>query len=276
MDSVALSPDHYQFLRLYPGLKHCEVQRSAWTWTSPESHFKDLTDSVTALSKRLQRVLDLGEDPKPSVSRSQSKVQSLLQHVQLSSREDFLKYSTEILLDPNTAHTELALSDGERRVTYQGISFIYPEHSDRFSDWRQVLSRQALTGRCYVEVEWSSKEQLSVSLSYSQIQRKGRSIKNLFGHNDHSWALYCDQNKYSYWFNGEETKVCGPVTRRIGVYLDHGAGAVTFYSVKDQSMNLLHRVQTSFSQPLLLGFGLFGVFTGATAALPTLGGELRA
>ncbi|KAK7921969.1 hypothetical protein WMY93_008871 [Mugilogobius chulae] len=164
---------------------------------------------------------------------SQSKVQILLQQLQPSSRQDFLRYSTEIHLDPHTAHTELALTDktAERLI-------------------RASASLPRAPG------------------SIHQIQRKGPSSKNLFGHNDHSWALYCDYNKYSFLFNGSKTQVRGPVGGRIGVYLDHGAGALAFYNVTDQTMSLLHRVQTNFSQPLHLGLGFYGQFTGATASLP--------
>ncbi|XP_061578742.1 tripartite motif-containing protein 16-like [Cololabis saira] len=51
---------------------------------------------------------------------------------------------------------------------------------------------------------------------------------------------------------------------RIGVYLDHRAGVLSFYSVSE-TMTLLHRVQTTFTQPLYAGVGfsypLLGLFT---------------
>uniref|UniRef100_A0A0E9U4H4 B30.2/SPRY domain-containing protein n=1 Tax=Anguilla anguilla TaxID=7936 RepID=A0A0E9U4H4_ANGAN len=49
--------------------------------------------------------------------------------------------------------------------------------------------------------------------------------------------------------NNESTDIPGPPLR-IGVYLDHGAGTLSFYSVSD-TMTLLHRVQTTFTQPPL-------------------------
>ncbi|KAL0978831.1 hypothetical protein UPYG_G00176270 [Umbra pygmaea] len=42
----------------------------------------------------------------------------------------------------------------------------------------------------------------------------------------------------------------------VGVYLDHRAGTLSFYSVSD-TMTLIHRVQTIFTQPLYPGFNVF-------------------
>ncbi|KAF3688469.1 hypothetical protein EXN66_Car004141 [Channa argus] len=44
-----------------------------------------------------------------------------------------------------------------------------------------------------------------------------------------------------------ETPVSGPLSSRLGVYLDHRAGIVSFYSVSET------RVQTTFTQPLHAG-----------------------
>ncbi len=41
--------------------------------------------------------------------------------------------------------------------------------------------------------------------------------------------------------------------RRIGVFVDHGAGTLSFYSVSD-TMSLIHTVQTTFTQTLYPGF----------------------
>ncbi|TNN47689.1 E3 ubiquitin/ISG15 ligase TRIM25 [Liparis tanakae] len=46
-----------------------------------------------------------------------------------------------------------------------------------------------------------------------------------------------------------------PRSSRLGVYLDHRAGILSFYSVSD-TMTLLHRVQTTFTQPLYAGLRL--------------------
>ncbi len=45
------------------------------------------------------------------------------------------------------------------------------------------------------------------------------------------------------------------IIRRIGVFVDHGAGTLSFYSVSD-TMSLIHTVQTTFTQTLYPGFSV--------------------
>ncbi|MEQ2202152.1 hypothetical protein XENOCAPTIV_025523 [Xenoophorus captivus] len=130
----------------------------------------------------------------------------------------------------------------------------YPDHPDRFTGWPQVLSRESLTGRCYWEVEWRGR--VGVAVSYKNISRAGSSNDCLFGFNDNSWSLYCYTDSYTFYHNNIKTPVSGPVSSRLGVYLDHRADILSFYSVS-RTVTLLHRVQTTFTQPLHAGIWLY-------------------
>ncbi|KAJ8355355.1 hypothetical protein AAFF_G00062490, partial [Aldrovandia affinis] len=172
-------------------------------------------------------------------------------------REDFLQYSCQLTLDPNTANRGLLLSEGNREVTCVRLEQSYPDHPERFDGWPQVLCREGLSGRSYWEAEWSRGELgwVGIAVSYKEISRKGRGNDCGLGWNDKSWSLICSPHSCSFWHNKEETKLPRPPSSRIGVYLDHGAGTLSFYSVSD-TMTLLHRVQTTFTQPLYPGFGV--------------------
>ncbi|XDV14039.1 hypothetical protein PO909_002270, partial [Leuciscus waleckii] len=61
------------------------------------------------------------------------------------------RYAVDLTLDPNTAHTDLALSEENRKVTRVSESQSYPDHPERFEKWSQVLCGESLTGRCYWE-----------------------------------------------------------------------------------------------------------------------------
>ncbi|XP_020797729.1 tripartite motif-containing protein 16-like [Boleophthalmus pectinirostris] len=189
-----------------------------------------------------------------------SPVQVLMAPDEPSTRDDFLQYSTEITLDPNTAHTKLSLCDGNRRATLKSNDQRYPDHPDRFSVC-QVLSRESLTGRHYWEVELSGGWWARVAVSYRDIQRKGFSKECLFGYNDKSWALDCNSNNCSFLFNSVQSQVSDrftdPLRSRIGVYLDHSAGVLKFYSISGSTMSLVHRVQTRFTQPLYAGLWIY-------------------
>ncbi|XP_034534260.1 E3 ubiquitin-protein ligase TRIM41-like [Notolabrus celidotus] len=179
-------------------------------------------------------------------------------------RAEFLKYSRDITLDPNTVNTLLLLSDGNRRATVMDQHQSYSSHPDRFTDYLHVLSGEGLTGRCYWEVEWRGVAGASVAVAYKNISRAGTSNECLFGHNDKSWALDCDDNRYEFSYNTLQTPVSGPQSCRVGVYLDHSAGTLSYYSVSE-TMTLLHRVQTTFTQPLHAGLYLYYFSVGDTA-----------
>ncbi|XP_034082772.1 NLR family CARD domain-containing protein 3-like isoform X4 [Gymnodraco acuticeps] len=65
------------------------------------------------------------------------------------------KYACELELDTNTVNRYLKLSEDNRTVTHVEKEQPYPDHPERFRYWLQLMCREALTGRCYWEVEWS-------------------------------------------------------------------------------------------------------------------------
>ncbi|KAJ8373267.1 hypothetical protein AAFF_G00266780, partial [Aldrovandia affinis] len=74
-----------------------------------------------------------------------------------TTKEDFLKYSCQLTLDPNTAHRRLRLSEGNREVTWVRQDQSYPDHPERFDGWPQVLCREGLSGCSYWEAECRGK-----------------------------------------------------------------------------------------------------------------------
>ncbi|KAJ8377589.1 hypothetical protein AAFF_G00256070 [Aldrovandia affinis] len=170
-------------------------------------------------------------------------------------REDFLKYSCPLTLDPNTAHRELRLSEGNRKVTWVEQIHSYPDHPERFKCKPQVLCREGLSGRCYWEVEWSGRG-VDIAVSYKEINRKGGGADCVLGYNDKSWSLDCCPTSCSFWHNDEDTKLPALPSPRIGVYLDHGAGTLSFYNISD-TMTHLHSVRTTFDKLLYPGFWIY-------------------
>ncbi len=162
-------------------------------------------------------------------------------------------------------HKYLCLSENNRVITYTDTVQSYPGHPDRFDYYHQVLCRESVSGRCYWELEWSGNRGVFISVSYKSISRKGRGNECVFGNNDQSWSLFCSPSSYSFRHNNIQTALSVKSTsRRIGVFVDHGAGTLSFYSVSD-TMSLIHTVQTTFTQPLCPGFDVY--FRGSSVKL---------
>ncbi|XP_058872210.1 tripartite motif-containing protein 16-like protein [Acipenser ruthenus] len=178
-----------------------------------------------------------------------------LQAPEPTNRAEFLKYSCQLTLDPNTAYRNLCLSEGNRKVTRRRETQRYPHHPERFDVYDQVLCREGLSGtRCYWEIEWSGGG-ASIGVTYKGITRKGGDPSCVLGINDKSWSLECSDSSYTARHNNNHTAITAPHSPRIGVYLDFNVGTLSFYGVSD-TMTLLHRFQTTFTEPLYPGFGL--------------------
>uniref|UniRef100_A0A673J6M6 Tripartite motif-containing protein 16-like n=1 Tax=Sinocyclocheilus rhinocerous TaxID=307959 RepID=A0A673J6M6_9TELE len=168
------------------------------------------------------------------------------------------RHSHQLTLDLNTVNNYLRLSESDRVITFTYTDQSYPDHPERFDGLNsQVLCRDSVCGRCYWELEWSGDIGVLISVSYKSISRKGRGVERLFGSNDQSWSLFCSPFSFSFWHNNIHTDLSvESISSRIGVFVDHSAGTLSFYSVSD-TMSLIHTVQTTFTQMLYPGFTLY-------------------
>ncbi|XP_067300845.1 stonustoxin subunit alpha-like [Pseudorasbora parva] len=193
------------------------------------------------------------------------------------SKSDFLHYSLRLNLDLNTVNKDLRLSADNRVITNPLTDHSYPDHPDRFERYQQVLCRESVSGRSYWEVDWSG-DGVWIAVSYKSISRKGRGHQGAFGAYDHAWSLQCHRGKYSFWHKKKMTelheKPIGPRYYiagvyydsyrtglsgnfyRVGVFVDHRAGTLSFYSISGDSMIPIHSFQTTFTQPLYPGFNI--------------------
>uniref|UniRef100_A0A087XNY9 B30.2/SPRY domain-containing protein n=1 Tax=Poecilia formosa TaxID=48698 RepID=A0A087XNY9_POEFO len=157
------------------------------------------------------------------------------------------KYSSPLTVDLNTVNRFLKLSDENKKVTFKEEEQPYPDHPDRFDPY-QLLCTDGLTGRCYWEVEWSGK--VNISVSYRGINRKGFGDKSWFGFNDQSWCITCSDDGYSAWHNSKKVGIPG----RVAVYVDCPAGTLSFYRVSSETLVHIYTFNTKFTEPLYPGF----------------------
>ncbi|XP_053195782.1 tripartite motif-containing protein 16-like [Scomber japonicus] len=242
--------DHTQFLHKYTFLAHVSESTDPASVNIPPLRYTE--DMKVAVSEVRDELQDILSEEWTKISLTESAVEALLPLAEPKTREEFMKYACQITLDANTAHSYLNVC--VRKVecyNYRRELQMEERHPDRFIDWFQVLCREGLSGRCYWEVECCG--EVFVAVAYKIIIRTGR--ESVFGHNDHSWAIQCVGNSYEFRHNKIRTSISGPQSSRV-VYLDHSAGILSFYSVSD-TMTLVHRVQTTFTQPLCPGLGLY-------------------
>uniref|UniRef100_A0A3B3SBK2 Tripartite motif-containing protein 16-like n=1 Tax=Paramormyrops kingsleyae TaxID=1676925 RepID=A0A3B3SBK2_9TELE len=232
LEQLSHTGDHIHFLQRYHGPP-----------VTPEAGFGPrITVSTRCSFENMRKVVSGLKDQMENVCRN---IMTEITHAD----------SCQLTLDPNTANKYLHLSEDNRVVRWKRETQSYPNHQERFDPRCYVLCTEGLTGRRYWEVEWSGNE-VGIAVTYKGISRKGLGVHSGFGHNDKSWCLSCYPFCYSFRHNNKKTAIAGPHSPRIGVYLDHRAGTLSFYRVSD-TMTLLHRVQATFTEPLYPGFQLW-------------------
>ncbi|XP_035271003.1 tripartite motif-containing protein 16-like [Anguilla anguilla] len=297
LEQFSHTEDHIQFLQSFQSFCVPPGPGDIPSITvSPHDSFETLKKSFSELKEQLE---DIFKVELVKISKSVKEVYT----VEPSTREDFLQYSCQLTLDPNTVNKHLDLSEGNRQVTHVAQIQSHPGHPERFEclqknsyplTWdrntgsyiesysssgynsyqmngnekklqmerlkmyAQVLCSEGLSGRCYWEAEWSRTGEVSIAVSYKEISRKGQGDEGIMGNNDKSWSLRFSPSRYQFWHNNVGTGIRVTSSSTIGVYLDHRAGTLSFYSVSD-TMTLLHRVHTTFTQPLYPGFWVWGV-----------------
>ncbi|XP_050986837.1 tripartite motif-containing protein 16-like [Labeo rohita] len=244
LEQLSHTQDHIQFLQSFQSLSAPpeSTKRNDDPFSSLIS-FNDLRESVHQLRDKLE---DFCNEELKKISDRVT-----FTNIVPRTRNDFLQYSHQLTPDLNTVNKLLRLSENNRVITDTDTDQSYPDHPDRFDHYRQVLCRESVCGRCYWELQWRGR--VFISVSYKSISRKGRGDESWFGYNDQSWSLFCSLSSYSFIHDDIETDL--PVTSissRIGVFVDHSAGTLSFYSVSD-TMSLIHTVQTTFTQPLYAG-----------------------
>ncbi|XP_067249191.1 tripartite motif-containing protein 16-like isoform X4 [Chanodichthys erythropterus] len=241
-------------------LRRRDAELEQLSHTQDHIHFLQSFQSLSAPPEST----DVNDDPFSSLFSFdvvRESVRQLRDKLEDFCKEELKKISDrdshQLNLDLNTVNKHLHLSEGNRVITFTDTVQPYPDHPDRFDQWFQVLCRESVCGRCYWEIEWSG-DDVYISVSYKSISRKGLGNECLFGGNDQSWRLNCFSSSYSFRHNNIETKLpVKPIMSRIGVYVVHSAGTLSFYSVSGDTMSLIHTVQTTFTQPLYPGFYVY-------------------
>lgn len=244
LENILNTPDHRAYLHKFSSLAQVDSPKPSNLEILAPSYFQYAMAVVLELRDKVQEVL-------LEKLKNISLAGVLLHQPEPKRRHEFLKHACDITLDPDTVHKNLVLSEGNRVVMTTSKIQRYPDHPERFTECFQVLSRQALTGRCYWEMKYKGAK-ACIAVGYKQAMRAGASDECILGSDDKSWALCCVDNTFTLFHNGVQTPLPDSRSCRVGVYLDHSAGLIYFYSIT-ANMVLLHRVVTTFTEPLHAG-----------------------
>ncbi|NWU57022.1 BT1A1 protein, partial [Dromas ardeola] len=138
-----------------------------------------------------------------------------------------------VVLDPDTAHCDLVLSDDCKSVRRQDTRQDIPDIPERFNPWRCVLGREGFTsGRHYWEVEAVDGGGWTVGVSREDVKRKGE-IE--FKPEEGIWAVGQWAGHFQALTSPNRTFLPEIQTpKRIRVSLDYEEGRVAFFSVDEE------------------------------------------
>ncbi|XP_027765922.1 butyrophilin subfamily 1 member A1-like, partial [Empidonax traillii] len=140
-----------------------------------------------------------------------------------------------VVLDPDTAHCELVVSDNGKSVTRGDPREDIPDTPNRFDVWRCLLGRDGFTsGRHYWEVEVEEDTGTwAVGVSREDGKRKGCFR---FKPEEGLWAVEI-QGLFLIAFTSSDSTEFPEIQapRRIRVSLDYEGGRVSFFSVDDET-----------------------------------------
>ncbi|XP_078732811.1 E3 ubiquitin-protein ligase TRIM11-like [Lampetra fluviatilis] len=168
-------------------------------------------------------------------------------------------YGRSPTLDPNSAQNTLQISSDLRTVTWTAVSQGRPDHPHRFNGYYQALcSKSFSSGQHYWEVDVGGVARgCEVGVAYGTISRKGRGDECWLGENDSSWVLRKDNDSCYVIHGGVATSaLVRDPPRRVGCHLHWEAGLLSFY--RADSMELLHSIHHSFSQPVYPALSVYG------------------
>uniref|UniRef100_W5U7X5 Zinc-binding protein A33 n=1 Tax=Ictalurus punctatus TaxID=7998 RepID=W5U7X5_ICTPU len=170
-----------------------------------------------------------------SVSALIEKFQEELKHLYGKELRKMQNYASEVLMDPSTAQRNLVVSEDGQQVHYEEgrKAGSQSDNPRRFSPALFVLAREGVSsGRHYWEVDLGRKTAWTLGVAKASARRKGDLRLNPEGG---FWCLWLKNNEVRALASSRIPLQLPTLPQKVGVYLDHEGGQVSFYDVKTQS-----------------------------------------
>ncbi|XP_063488810.1 butyrophilin subfamily 2 member A1 isoform X2 [Symphalangus syndactylus] len=164
-------------------------------------------------------------------------------------RRTFL-HAVDVILDPDTAHPDLFLSEDRRsvrRCPFRHLGESVPDNPERFDSQPCVLGRESFaSGKHYWEVEVEKVIEWTVGVCRDSVERKGEVL--LIPQNGF-WTLEMHKGQYRAMSSPDRILPLKESLCRVGVFLDYEAGDVSFYDMRDRS-HIYTCPRSAFSMPV--------------------------
>ncbi|EPY83081.1 hypothetical protein CB1_000595010 [Camelus ferus] len=148
-------------------------------------------------------------------------------------KETVIFIPADVVLDPDTAHPELFLSEDRRSVRRGPSRQSIPDNPERFDCQPCVLGLESFSsGRHYWEVEVENVMVWAVGVCRDSVERKGEALlvpQNGF------WTLEMFGTQYRALSSREKILPLKERLHRVGIFLDYESGDVSFYNMRDRS-----------------------------------------
>ncbi|XP_031170893.1 E3 ubiquitin-protein ligase TRIM39-like isoform X2 [Sander lucioperca] len=144
------------------------------------------------------------------------------------------QYEVDIVLDPDTAHRRLILSNDRKQVRYSSDSGLRRNlNPNMFTTHLAVLGQRGFSSRrFYFEVFVGGKTEWNLGVAKASIQRRGALVRS-----PHCglWAIMFQKDKFVTFCSPEVPVALGKV-ERVGVFVDYDGGQVSFYDVQTATL----------------------------------------
>ncbi|XP_078497872.1 E3 ubiquitin-protein ligase TRIM39-like [Lissotriton helveticus] len=231
--------------------------------TIENANITKLSNQITSLKALITEIEKKSEAPSWELLKDVRSTLSRCNNVTIQCPEMVVKsYKVMVTLDPDTAHRELLVSEGGRRVRGTSTAQALPDTPKRFTLYRCVLGSEGFTsGRHYWEVQLLQEGSgWEVGVAAESVNRKGGITWSPEGG---VWAV--QRWKGQYWALTSPQTPLAPHEKplKLGVYLDYEGGRLSLYNA--DSMELLYSFpQAPFTQRL---FPIFYLYRGAELRL---------
>lgn len=146
------------------------------------------------------------------------------------------RYEVNVMLDPDTAHPLLTLSDDMKQVRYNMGSGLWGNQilsPNMFTAHLAVLGQRGFSSRrFYFEVFVGGKTEWCLGVATASVQKRGALVRS-----PHCglWAIWFLEDKFETFSSPNVPVHLGKVVR-VGVFVDYDGGQICFYDVQTATL----------------------------------------